>query len=334
MMSTNQFPPINEKQNTQFVYCGIDICKDYLDVYVQGCYHRYNFTQRGVKSMMHSLDSKYPFLRLVFESTGYLTKNLFKLLLPYQAELICLNPYRVRQYARSIGKLAKNDRIDAQTLEDFGRRLGLKQNCIPNQFNMQLQEYESALEFLIKERTAMKIRIHACDNETLIDSFKGLIENLSEKIEEINKAMKSLIESRELEKMIYESLLNVHGIGERSAKALLALLPELGHLNRAQVTSLVGVCPYNWESGMMQTVIRIKAGRKRVRSLLYLCTVSAIKSDEVLKQYYQKQLDKMKGAKVSKKRALIPCLRKLVIYLNKVVSETIEKYQNELIANK
>ncbi len=134
MMSTNPFPPINDNQNTQFVYCGIDICKDYLDVYVQGLYHRYNFTQRGVKSMMHSLDSKYPFLRLVFESTGYLTKNLFKLLLPYQAELICLNPYRVRQYARSIGKLAKNDRIDAQTLEDFGRRLGLKQNCIPNAY--------------------------------------------------------------------------------------------------------------------------------------------------------------------------------------------------------
>lgn len=278
-MSTNPLYYPCDNQNIQFIYCGIDICKDYLDIHVQGSYRRYDFTQKGVNSMMKTLESKYLNLRLVFESTGYLTKQLFKLLIPYKVELICLNPYRVRQYARSIGQLAKNDKTDAHILEDFGTRFKLKQNCIPNDFNLQLQEYESAIAFLIKERTAMKIRIHACDNKALIASFEGLIEEISKQIEELNKKMKELIKTRELETLIYERLLEAHGIGERSAKALLALLPELGHLNRAQITSLVGVCPYNWESGNMKTIKKIKAGRGKVRALLYLCTVAAIKSD-------------------------------------------------------
>jgi transposase len=225
-----------------------------------------------------------------------------------------VNPTRVRAFAKAEGVLAKTDQIDAGVIARFGAALKPEPQAKRTQAQLELNQWVTRRRQLVLMLTAEKNRLQTAP-EAIRANIVRHIEWMQAEIESLEQLINQAIADNPTWRETARRMETVPGVGSVTAATLLADLPELGQLNRQKIAALVGVAPFNRDSGKRRGQRRIFGGRASVRSVLYMATLSAIRHNPVIRAFYQRLLSKGKIKKV----ALTACMRKLLVILNTMV---------------
>ena len=224
--------------------------------------------------------------------------------------VVIINPRRVREFAKSIGQLAKTDRLDARVLALYGERLEPPLRQLPDEQGQALHALwvrrEQLIEMLVMEQNRLE---HA--PRTLHRELRAHIDYLRKQIKHLDDDLDRAVRDSPLWDK-YELLSSVPGVGPVLSVALLSDLPELGRLNRGEIAALAGVAPFNQDSGTLRGQRKIEGGRPRLRRVLYVATVAAVRCNPLLKPFYLRLRAGGKPAKV----ALVAAMRRLLLILN------------------
>jgi transposase len=224
--------------------------------------------------------------------------------------VVIINPRRVREFAKSIGQLAKTDHIDARVLALYGERIQPPVRELPDEQNQALRglwvRREQLIEMLLMEENRLE---HA--PKALHRSLRAHIDYLRKQIKQADNNLDRAVRNSALWDK-YGLLSSVPGVGPVLSVALLADLPELGRLNRREIAALAGVAPFNCDSGTLRGQRKIQGGRKRLRRVLYSATVASVRCNPVLRPFYQRLRASGKPAKV----ALVAAMHKMLLILN------------------
>ena len=299
---------------TSFV--GIDVSKDSWDVHVLPSDQAFSVDSdaRGLKKLLKQLPQPGTCL-IVMEATGGYERDLAAALFDAGHQVAIVNPKRARDFAKALGLLAKTDRVDARALALFAERVRPRLSKKTPEKQAELDELVTRRRQLVEFQTMELNRQKMARQVTAIRSLKRHLTLLEKHIQELNAAIAKLIESDDDWRRTAEIVSSTPGIGDTTAATLLAELPELGRLNRAEIASLVGVAPFNHDSGKFQGQRRIRAGRATVRSGLYMATLTAIRHNPTIKRFAERLMAKNKEFKV----CLVACMRKLLSILNVMV---------------
>jgi len=227
--------------------------------------------------------------------------------------VVVVNARRVREFAKSIGRLAKTDDIDVRVLALYGERTQPPLRELPDKQSQALRSLwvrrEQLIEMLVMEVNRLE---HAPGEAKAVHrNLRSHINYLRKQIKQADDDLDREVRSSALWDR-YEMLSSVPGVGPVLSVALLSDLPELGRLNRAEIAALAGVAPFNCDSGMLRGQRRIEGGRPRVRRVLYVATLAAVRCNPALKPFYLRLRAAGKPAKV----ALVAAARKLLTILN------------------
>jgi transposase len=293
-------------------FIGIDVSKARLDLYSSANDDSWsaNNNQSGVAEVVARLHLLRPTL-IVIESTGGLEMHLLTELLKAQLPAARVHPGRTREFARSKGLLAKTDKIDARLLAHFAQAIRPPVTQLPSETQQLLNALscrrKQVLDIIVAEQNHL-----SSAHVSVRKSIEDLIVHLQQELEELERQIAQLIEQTpefvELDKI----LRSAKGVGPVLSAKLLSALPELGKLSRKKIAALVGVAPYNDDSGYRRKKRRIKGGRADIRQVLYMATISAIRSNPSIKPFYEHLRKQGKPTKV----AIVACMRKLLVILN------------------
>jgi len=294
------------------VNVGIDVSKATLDVAVgvAGDFWQVKNNPKGIKTLVERLEAVRPAL-VVLESTGGYEKRAANALYVSGLPVAIVNPGRVREFAKSIGQLAKTDKIDARLLAFFAERVKPALSRIPDEDEQHLTGLVRRRRQLLEMRTAETNRLDTT-HPALEAQLRSHIDWLTAKIEALNQEIDDFINQNPLYAQKDAVFQSVPGVGTVLARTLIAEVPELGHFNRKKIAALIGVAPINRDSGSKRGKRSIRGGRANVRSVLYMATLSAIRHNPVIRAFYQRLLENGKEKMV----AVVACMRKLLVILN------------------
>lgn len=298
------------------VFVGIDVSKNSWDVYISSTEQALKFdADEAGFTQLRNLLAPLGRCLIVLEATGGLECALVGDLIDAGHDVAVVNPRQIRDFARSLGKLAKTDRIDAQVLATFARMVQPR----PAE---KIPEKQAELDALVTRRrqltqlqTMEKNRRGQARLKATQRSIESMLKILGRQVAAIDKAIAKLIESDDDWKAKVELMQSVPGVGKVSSATLVAELPELGKLNRQAIASLVGLAPFNRDSGQWRGTRSIRGGRESVRTVLYMATLSAMRHNPKIKEHYIHLKKLGKQSKV----AITACMRKLLIILNSMV---------------
>jgi transposase len=300
------------------LYVGIDVSKATLDVAFgsEGEVIQVANDEGGIADLAIRLVKAGPAL-VVMEATGGYEGLVAAALAGQKMPVAVVNPRQVRDFARSTGTLAKTDRIDARVLAHFGEAIKPEPRPLPTPEAKELEEFLSRRRQIVDMLTMEKNRLSMASTERMKKSLKKHIAWLEEALrradDDVDKAIKASPAWREQEDL----LRSVPGIGPVSARTLLAELPELGSLNRKKIAALVGVAPLNRDSGTLQGTRSCWGGRARVRQVLYMAALAAVRGNPIIRSMYRALRSRGKKHKV----ALVACMRKLLTILTAMVRD-------------
>jgi len=250
------------------------------------------------------------------EATGRYEFNLAQAAYEKQLPVCIVKPLRVRRFAGAIEQLAKTDKLDAELIAEFAFRVQPEVTPEKSKTLLAIKDLMARRRQLTNMRTQEINRSHMVD-KLLATSCKRIIRMLDEEIKRIEKRLAKHVEDQSEWTEKQTILKSAPGVGDTLIYTLLADLPELGSLNRKEVSSLVGVAPINRDSGKMKGKRRIQGGRYTVRTILYMATLSATQCNPVIKAFYQQLVAQGKHKKV----ALTACMRKFITMLNAMVRD-------------
>ena len=254
--------------------------------------------------------------RIIIEATGGYETAVVSALVVAKLPVVVVNPRQVRDFAKAIGRLAKTDRLDAGLLALFGERIMPALRPLPD-------EAQRALGDLLDRRTQL-VAMRAQEKARLASVTPIARKNVLQHIVWLDKCIAKL--DHDLEERLRKSPLwcqkvailgSAPGVGQVTTFALLARLPELGQLNRQMIAALVGLAPFNDDSGKRRGARYIRGGRADVRCALYMATLSAIKHNPPIKAMYERLTAGGKPFKL----AMTACMRKLLTILNAMLKK-------------
>lgn len=297
-------------------FVGIDVSKDTLDVHEHpaGSFERFTNEPKGIKALLDWLGLKREAL-VVLEATGGYEAHVASELGIAGFHVAVVNPRQVRDFAKAIGRLAKTDRIDAHVLALFAERVRPEPRTLPDDNSRELEAILSRRHQLIEMITAENNRL---EHARVLTVRKGILEHikwLKRQLKDVDKELGGALRASPVWREKEDLLRSVPGVGFVTAASLVALLPELGSANRKAIASLVGVAPFNRDSGRLSGKRTIYGGRAAVRAVLYMATLVGVRLNPVLKSSYRALLARGK----TKKTALVACMRKLLTILNAMV---------------
>lgn len=297
----------------QFV--GIDVSKERLDIAVRPSGERWNcpYTEEGLKSLKERLRAHSP-ARVVLEATGGLEVELVDLLAQASLPVVVTNPRAVRDFAKATGRLAKTDALDAEVLAAFAEAVQPPLRPLPDAEQRRLQALVLRRRQIVGMIVMEKNRLSQAP-AVLKKSVADHIRWLERQLEGLDKELEVLIRQSPLWQDTYQILRSVPGVGPTLATALVAGLPELGHLGRKPIAALVGVAPFNRDSGVFRGKRCVWGGRASIRSTLFMAALVAARHNPVIRAFYRRLREAGKAAKV----ALTACMRKLLTILNAMV---------------
>lgn len=297
---------------TKEVYVGIDVSKAVLDVAVgqSGDFWSVKNKAIGVQTLVERLEALAPAL-IVLESTGGYELRAASALYMAGLRVAVVNPGRVREFAKSIGQLAKTDKLDARLLACFAARVKPAPSRLPDEKEQHLIGLVRRRRQLVDMRTAETNRLDTT-HPSMQSQLRAHLQWLRDEIEALNQEIHDFINQNPLWSLKDEILRSAPGCGPVLSRTLLADVPELGHLNRGQIAALIGVAPFNNDSGPNRGKRTIRGGRTKVRGVLYMATLSAIRNNPVIAAFYRRLLDNGKLKMV----AIVACMRKLLVILN------------------
>ena len=226
-----------------------------------------------------------------------------------------VNPRQVRDFAKGLGILAKTDRLDAQVIARFGQHVRPRTLAKTHEKQEELAQLVTRRRQLIELRTAENNRMETLVSKPVRKSVQQVVELLNKQIKRIEKEILALLESDDEWKDKGEIIQSTPGIGPVTVATLLAELPELGVLNRQEISALVGLAPFNRDSGPFHGKRSIWGGRASVRSALYMAALTARRCNPVIRSFAQRLEAQGKPYKV----VMTACMRKLLVILNTLV---------------
>ena len=323
---TQLAPP--DVPSTASVFAGIDVAKDKLDLVTSDARQPLTFPndENGVRQIVDLLKSASP-AAIVVEATGGLERLLVNMLLDAQLPVAVVNPARVRHLAIGLGILAKTDPIDAFVLCQFARlaQHRLTQKRSTNQ--VELDALVTCRRQLTRARTDQSNCRSSTSSKTARRSIDNILKALDGQIELLDSKIRQLIDSDDDFKHLDRLLRSVPGVGPVLSATLVAELGELGTTDRRQIGALVGVAPFNADSGGFTGKRSIRGGRAKVRNVLYMATLAAMRFNPVLKSFGQRLKDKGKAAKL----VIVACMRKLLTLLNAMLRDNLTWQQLNVV---
>jgi transposase len=296
----------------ELVYLGVDIAKGFLDVAIGDEERRLANDATGHRQLIKWLKQVEGPVQVICEPSGGYERALVQALVHGQIKVSLVQANRVRQFARASGILAKTDRIDARVLCVFGAAMRPPPLSASNLEQQQLRELESQRRHLTHLLVMEQNRAGRLGESCVRRLNRRLISQIKKQIEQLDVLVQEYIQRSQELSAKAEKLTAISGVGARTAALLLARMPELGQLNRREVAALVGVAPYNRDSGKLRGKRTIYGGRRPVRHGLYMCAVVAARHNPILREFYLRLRSAGKPAKV----ALTATMRKLLIVLN------------------
>jgi transposase len=302
-------------KNNDPVVVGIDVSKEYLDVLLlpSDTQKRVTNDESGCAELLAWFVRETP-SRIVLESTGGLETLAAGILSAASLPVVVVNPRQVRDFAKACGMLAKTDSLDARIIARFGQAVKPEIRPLKDEESQTLTALVARRRQLVDMLSAEKNRLSSAPRTTR-KSIVLHIAWLEKQVSSVDDDISTYIQSSPVWKAKEEILTSVKGIGDVTASTILAALPELGSIPRQKVAALVGVCPYNRDSGKFRGKRSIWGGRAAIRSVLYMATLSATRFNPVIKAFYER----LKKAGKPHKVALTACMRRLLTILNSMI---------------
>jgi transposase len=305
---------------TTKVYAGVDVSKERLDVFVRwgkaregnGELFDVPNSDAGIDELLARLEEARPALVVVLEATGGFERPVAAALAASGFAVAVVNPRQARDFARATGRLAKTDRIDAQSLARFAEAVRPMPRPVPDEEARALGEILSRRRQVVGMLTAERNRLLAATTKPVKKRIEAHVRWLEKELARTDRDLDGTIEESPAWRKNEELLRSVPGVGPVLARTLLAELPELGARAPKQLAALVGVAPLNRDSGVLRGKRAIWGGRSGVRAALYMGALAATRFNPAVKAFYGRLLATGKPKKV----ALVACMRKLLLILN------------------
>jgi len=297
------------------VFVGIDVSKAHLDVAVRptGDEWRSQNTETGVNEVVERLKKLAPDL-VVLEATGKLESPVASGLAVQGVPVVVVNPRQVRDFAKSTGRLAKTDVLDARAIAHFAEAVRPEPRPLPDEQANHLSSLLSRRRQLREMLTAERNRLGSADRK-MRRRLKVHIRWLNRELLEIDDDMDGAVQESPLWRVKDDILKSVPGIGTVVSITLISELPELGALNSKEIAALAGVAPLNRDSGTLAGRRTVWGGRARVRTALYMAALVASRYNPVIREFYLRLCERGKPKKV----ALTACMRKLLLIVNSMI---------------
>lgn len=294
---------------------GIDVSKATLDVWFSATRQDAQFSNddTGVSALVAMLQDAAVDL-VVMEATGGYETAAATAIAGAGRRLAVVNPRQVRDFAKASGQLAKTDRIDARIIAQFGLAVEPQVTRLPDADTQALAGLLARRAQLVAMRTQERNRL-ALAASTMHKHIKAHIDWLDQAIAALEVDLTATLRRSPAWKAKDGLLRTMKGIGPLTSGTLMSALPELGELNRREIAALVGLAPFNRDSGRFKGQRTIWGGRTRVRSMLYMAALTAIRCNPPIKRFYEHLIARGKPHKV----ALVACMRKMLTILNTMV---------------
>ena len=312
---------VSPNQREALHHVGIDVSKRTLDVCLlpEGARTGESFVfsndQEGIDELLGCLEGASPKL-VVLEATGRYERLCATSIAARGIPVAIVNPRQARDFAKAIGRLAKTDRIDAFVLARFAASVGPSPSAIPDEEAQALQHIlarrRQVLEMLVAEKNRLQVA-----PRTLHKRIRAHIEWLEKELSRTDGDLEEAIEASVAFKENEALLKSVPGVGPVLARTLLAELPELGKITHKRLCALVGVAPFNRDSGQGRGKREVWGGRAPVRAALYMGALVAARYNPTIKEFYERLV----AAGKPKKVALVACMRKLLSLLNALMRD-------------
>ncbi len=299
------------------LFVGIDVSQDRLDLAVRptGETRQVVYNPAGTEAMTEYLKELGPQL-VVVEATGGLEMAVAAEMAAAGLPVVVANPRKVRAFARATGRLAKTDALDAQALAHYGETLRPQPRALPDAATRELKALVVRRRQLVEMITAERNRLRMATRRVrprVQEHINWLKENLAELDQDLDDTIRSSPIWKDQDRL----LRSVPGVGPVLSLTLLSGLPELGALNRGEIAALVGVAPFNQDSGSFRGKRRVWGGRSSIRAALYMAALVATRCNPAIKDFYLRLCNAGKPKKV----ALTACMRKLLTILNAMVRD-------------
>lgn len=300
-------------------FVGIDVSKQHLDIYLRPLDRSLQVGNDpdGIQSLLTQLQP-YPIGLVVLEATGGYEREAYAQLSAAGLSVARINPRQARHFAQATGTLAKTDRIDARVLAHLAQAIRPEVRAVPNEQAAQLQALlvrrRQVVEMLVAEKNRLSI-----SHSTVRPRVQEHITWLAAELDDLNGQLQSALEQDPNWRENNDLLRSVPGVGPVLSLTLLAELPELGQLDRKQIAALVGVAPFNCESGLLRGKRRVWGGRGSVRHALYMATLAARRFNPVIRAFFERLRHAGKPFKV----AMTACMHKLLTILNAILAHRV-----------
>lgn len=298
-------------------YVGIDVSKAKLDIFdgaqSQTIANEMSDIRDWLAPFKHSANE----IHLVCEPSGGYEKKLVKAALKAGIIISVVNAKQVRDFAGAQGKLAKTDKIDAQILADYGQVFDPRPDVELSATQQSLSAVTRRRDRLVRQLAAEKVALPKADIAFVMADIKRSIGVFSRAVERCDKEIERLIDSEKSLKEKQKRMEQIKGIGKCASSILIAEMPELGSLTDKEAASLIGVAPFNRDSGRWRGKRTIRGGRGLIRRSLYMPALCAVRHNPILREFYQRLIAKNKPHKV----AIVAVIRKMICLLNRILAD-------------
>jgi transposase len=298
-------------------YVGIDVSKDRLDVHVQPSGEAFAVARdgEGLAVLVARLKPLAPQLVAV-EATGGFEMTVAAAIAGAAIPLAVVNPAQVRHYAQALGRHAKTDRIDAEVIARFAAATRPEPRPLPDEATQLLADLVMRRRQIITMMVAERQRAARLPTR-LRRSCERVVRLLEKELAALDQDIDAAVRGSPAWRAKEDLLASVTGIGDITARTLIAELPELGTLDRRKIAALVGVAPFTRQSGQWQGKSFIAGGRPTVRAALFVATMAAVRHNPTIRIFRQRLLAKGKPKMV----AMVACMRKLLTILNAILRD-------------
>lgn len=302
----------------EVVVVGIDVAKDKVDACIRRFSLRQTFpnTAQGHRKLVAWL-RKYDVGKAVMEASGGYEREWRDVLYNAGIEVRIVDPKRVRSFAQSAGRLAKNDPIDAEMIAWFAETFSQAPGQVPDATREELAALVKARKALVDLKTRLQAQDEHAAPKQARKAFARVLKVIAAEVDELETVISAKVEATPTFAERAEIIESVPGLARTTSAALIAGLAELGQVSDEVAGALIGAAPYDDDSGKRRGERHIKGGRRWVRNAIYMpCLGAATQHNPVLKAYYQRLIAKGKPKRV----ATIACMRKLIVILNTMLA--------------
>ena len=311
-----------------FIVVGIDVAKDTLEIATSGGERwQVGNDPKAHRELAGRLERLTAGL-IVLEATGGYEQPLLAALGKAGLPAVAVNPRQVRQFARAVGQLAKTDRIDAAMLVRFGLHTQPEVRPLPDEQTRRLDALLTRRQQLLEMVQAERNRLeHAL--EAVRSDLRQHIAFLIKRLKAVDRDLDSQLRASPLWREKQKLLKSIPGVGNQTVLRVCAQLPELGTIPRKKLAALVGVAPYNCDSGTLRGQRHCWGGRVGVRNVLYMATLTAVRCNPPMRAFYAR----LRAAGKPKKVALVASMHKLLMVMNAMLRDHTEWNPQMLRAN-